>query len=136
MQLHPKFDQTRFQSFLDANRNKDIEAVANYLHPDCVFTFNKHVFNRKNYLRFLKLTFPLIDFEFTVKNLIVLEKSITCELMTDVSILQNSHHFLVGKIFKNQYWKGSTRATYELKEGKILAITLASEHMHPLTLPQ
>ncbi len=134
MQSDPKFDQTSFLSFLEANKNKDIEAIANYLHQDCVFTFNKHVFNRENYLWFLKVTFPLIDFEFSVKNLIILEKSITCELMMDVRVLQNSHHFLVGEMLENQYWKGTIRATYALKEGEILAIKLEAEHIHPVSL--
>lgn len=134
MQPIPEFDQTSFEMFLDAHKNKDYEEIIQYLHQDFVFSFNKHVFKLNSYLWFLKLTYPLIAFELNVKDLIILEKSITCKLYVDVKILKDSQHFLVGKILKNQYWKGCIPAAYELKDGKISAIHLKAEHIQPLTL--
>lgn len=133
MQHHTEFDQSRLERFLEANKNKDYE-LTKYLHQDFVYTFNKHVFNRRSYLWLLKVTYPLIDFELEIKDLIIIQNNITCKLVTEVSVLQNGSHLLVGKLLKNQYWKGCIRAHYKIKQGQILTINLEAEHLQPVSL--
>lgn len=133
MQANHIFDQASFERFLEANKHKDFDAISQYLHQDCTVTFNRHVFNRKSYLWFLKLTYPLIDFELTIKDLILLEKTITCKLFVDVKVLQNGHHMMVGRLLKSQYWQGCIPVSYELKHGKICAITLQTGALQPLS---
>ena len=130
---HLVFDKTTFEAFLDANQQKDRKEIAKYLHKDFVFIFNKHVFKRKSYLWFLKITYPLINFDMQISNLIMLENSITCKININARVLQDSHHLLYGKLIKKQYWKGCLLATYELKDAKILSLTLETQYLLPIS---